>query len=173
VISVHSLKGQYNLLGLWYLGMLHSGRADKFFYAGEHTLKSALEWSDKTSYIGGAFLGDDLIGLGFAQDLLHFDTDDGVIIKATIGFGFLPGPNIFQCVKAGRQIVTDCFSTTPIDHMFGTTPDKNREALAYIKRIGFQLYGPIPNYCMYNGEYTGAYKSHISRKEWLLKNNNS
>ena len=173
-MDVRSIKGNHNLIGLWYLTMLGQGRANKVFYAANHDLAYVLDWASGLDFIHGAFVDGSLIGVGFVENLVTFETSDGPISRAEMGFGFMENCNVFEALKAGRIIVSNAFSELNLDHAFGTTPELNKKALAYIKRLGFKLYGPIPDFCSYLGKYSGVYTSHISRKEWnRLQNKHS
>lgn len=172
-ITSRSILGDSNLIGLWYLTMLGCGRANKVFYAANHNLVYALDWASRCDFLEGAFIGDLFIGVGFAENTITFDTKLGPITRSEMGFGFLPNCNVFQALKAGRVIMQSCFDKLNVDHMFGTTPEPNKEALAYVRRLGLKMYGPVPNFCMYNGDYVGAYTSHISKDEWTKTKKNS
>jgi hypothetical protein len=166
VIQVEPIKGNHNLIGMWYMLSLPDGRADRVFYAAKHDLKYVLDWADQCDYIGGAFLDGQLIGIGFAENLMRY----GETSRVEVGFGFLPNCNIMQALQAGRKILSHFFETLDVENAFGTTPEKNREALAYIKRLGLKLYGPVPNFCTYLGAVSGVYTSHITREEWKQLN---
>lgn len=165
MLEVASIKGDPNLCGLWYLSMRGCGRADKVFYAGPHDLESVLSWIKLTNVFYGAFKDNQLIGVGFVENIQTFHSKVGVITRGEMGFGFLPNCTVFDALQAGRIMVNYCFEDG-IDHLFGTTPELNKEALMYAKRLGFDLYGPVPNSCFYLGDYIGQYTSHISKEKW-------
>jgi hypothetical protein len=170
VITIKSLKDNPDLIALWYLTLLGSGRASKVFQEFSGNLKSVIQWAEEIDYIKGAFLDDTFIGVGFVEEVKRLYLNDGVYSKARIGFGFMPNCNVFQALRAGKMIVTDAFDELKLDHMFGFTPEENQQALAYIRRVGFNLYGPIPQFTTYNGNCMGSYVSHMTRKEWTEKN---
>lgn len=167
MITVRDISGNSNLIGLWYLSMLGCGRADKVFYAAPHDLQYVLDWSKDITIIG-AFKDDVLIGTGFVNNIQDFTGDNWSRRRAEVGFGFLPNCSIFESLRAGREILDICFSKDGlgIDDMFGTTPEPNKQAVAYIRRIGLALYGPIPNFTNYLGKHVGVYTSYISREQW-------
>jgi RimJ/RimL family protein N-acetyltransferase len=66
-------------------------------------------------------------------------------------------------LDAGRQMLGMTFDQYNIDYLFGTTPAVNKAALAYAKRLGFEMYGPIPNSCAFRGKIESTYISHITK----------
>jgi hypothetical protein len=83
-----------------------------------------------------------------------------------MGFGFLPTTTGRQALRGAKLMAEESFETLGVDHMFGTTPDLNTEAVRFVKLLGFKMVAHIPNFCSYLGEYCGAYTSYISREEW-------
>ncbi len=150
--------------------MVGTGRGDQVFYAAKHDLQGALNWATKCDFIHGVFLEEKLIGVGFVENVLRFNTNQGQISRGEVGFGFLPSCSIFQALDGGRKMLDTFFNKLDIDHLFGTTPEPNKAAIAYAKRLGFSIYGPVPDFCAYNGDYVGIYTSHLSRTEWTKKN---
>lgn len=148
--------------------MVSSGRADKVFYANIHDLDYALQWAKDCHNIWGAFSGDKLIGMGFTQDPAEFGSvldNPNNVYRAELGFGFMSNCTIFEALEAGRMMLDAAFAEGFTD-LFGTTPEHNLPALAYARRLGLKLYGPVPNFCHYLGLKSGIYTSHISREEW-------
>jgi len=165
MITIESIKFSPNHIGWWYLGMVTAGRADKVFYANQHDLQYALTWAKQCNHFWGAFSGDNLIGVGFVENEQFFKSDLGELYRAELGFGFMPNCTVFEALEAGRKMLDASFAEGYTD-LFGTTPEHNLPALAYAKRLGLKLYGPVPNFCHYLGLKSGVYTSHISREEW-------
>jgi hypothetical protein len=90
----------------------------------------------------------------------------GDTTRAEVGFAFLPGGSIFTKLEMGRRMIDWMFSEAHVDVLFGTTPVQNKPALAYAKRLGFSLHGPIPDFSAWRGQSTDVWVSKLSRKEW-------
>lgn len=58
------------------------------------------------------------------------------------------------------------FDISKIDVVFGVTPTPNRLAVKFARAMGFDLIGPIPDYCVWNGKLCAAWISHLSRAQW-------
>ena len=165
MITIQPINKSPNLIGLWYLNMVHSGRADQVFYSFPHNLKFALDWAMNTTAFYGAFRGDELIGAGWVDNVLAIGGDPPAT-KAELGFGFMPNCGIFEALQAGRLMLDYSFDVYGIDFLFGTTPLSNKAALAYAKRLGLRLYEPVENFCTYQGKIDACVTSSISKEVW-------
>lgn len=166
MLSVRSIKGDYNLIGWWYLNSVLCGRADKVFYASDHNLKDILDWFDRLTVCIGAFRDELLIGVGFVDTTIIFNKE---IKRGEVGFGFLPNCNVIQALQAGRLIIDQLTGEYGYTLLLGTTPLLNKEALAFAKRLGFDQYGPIPYTSFYLGELTGTFTSVLTKEKWIQK----
>lgn len=154
-----------NEFALWYLLSLSSGRADSFFIPG-HDIEFAINWAKGLPFIQGAFRKSDLIGIGYADNVLSYPVDGKIVRRADVGFSFLKNCNVFEALAGGRELLSNCFNELNLDHVFGSTSEGNKPALAYCKRIGMKAHGPVPNFSWYDGKLTGSYTLTISREEW-------
>ncbi len=150
--------------------MVHSGRANQVFYAFPHDLKFALDWAMNATAFYGAFRGEELIGAGWIDNLLVIGSDPPVV-KAELGFGFMPNCNIFEALHSGRLMLDYTFDVYGIDFLFGTTPLSNKAALAYAKRLGLRQYEPVDNFCTYQGKIDACVTSAISKETWIERRN--
>ena len=163
MLSVKSIKGDYNLIGYWYLTSVMCGRADKIFYAAPHNLKDILAWFDRLNICLGAFKDDQLIGVGFVDTIIQFNESTS---RGEIGFGYLPCCTVIEALATGRMMINTILNITNGATLVGTTPEPNKSALAFAKRLGFKQFGPIPHTSYYLGEVTGTYTSIMTKEEW-------
>ena len=170
MITIQPINKSSNLIGLWYLNMVHSQRASQVFYAFPHDLKFALDWAMNTTAFYGAFRDKELIGAGWVDNLLAIGGEPPVT-KAELGFGFMPNCGIFEALQAGRLMLDYSFDVYGIDFLFGTTPLSNKAALAYAKRLGLRLYEPVENFCTYQGKIDACVTSSISKEVWVERRN--
>lgn len=166
MINIHPINKSSNLIGLWYLTMAHSGRANQVFYAFPHDLKFALDWAMNTTAFYGAFRGEELIGAGWVDNVIAIGGEP-VLTKAELGFGFMPNCSIFEALQSGRLMLDYSFDVYGIDFLFGTTPLSNKAALAYAKRLGLRMYEPVDNFCTYQGKIDACVTSSISKEDWI------
>ena len=166
-IRVLDITGNTDIVAAWYY-LLNKDRIPKVFYAdeGQQDILSVLTWAKTVPRMYGAFIGTALLGLGWIESIVPYNLSTGVTYRAEMGFGFTPNSTVFQALYGGRMMVDKAFEESTVDFIFGTTPELNKEAIAYIKRLGFSMYGPIPNYCSYLGKLSGCYTSYVERKSW-------
>tara|TARA_R110000868_G_scaffold72223_4_gene210795 strand:- start:16684 stop:17277 length:594 start_codon:yes stop_codon:yes gene_type:complete len=86
--------------------------------------------------------------------------------KADCGFCFFKGPRRVDTVAFGRMMLGCFFQVFSIDALFGMTPEDNKLAVRYIKRVGMSLHGPVPEFASWDGKPTGAWISHISKEQF-------
>jgi len=148
-----------------YLRLDAVGQADKVWYQSPHSLSWFLNWSH--SHENGTVIlarnRDGVIELcGIAWLSNKQELGDTGTYKGEIGFAFLPEVSIWDAVKVGRIGLKFMAETFNIDYFYGATPSRNRHALAYAKRVGLQMFGPIPNHCTYLGEPDSLWFSYIA-----------
>lgn len=109
----------------------------------------------------------EFIGMGWINT---FQRMGGGHAKAEVGFGFFDGGSVFEKVRLVRMMVDWVFEHLDVDAIFGITPEPNRSAVAFIKRVGFDIVGPLPAYATWGGELCGAYVSCITKehKRWAV-----
>jgi hypothetical protein len=145
--------------------MKRTGVLDLVFYEGVPDLK----WFLDEMLVPGRTVGcwrvkpngsGDCLGMG----LINKREIMGRYSKAEIGFAFLPGrTTIHEKVKLGRGMIQYVFDEYGFDSLFGTTPVENKAAVAYSRRLGFKIHGPVPDFCIWKGELSGVYISQMSR----------
>lgn len=166
---VLDITGNTDVVAAWYYLIRQDDRHKKIFYAdeGQQDILSVLNWSKRLIKLYGVFSQTGpVLGLGWVENEGIYNLKDGPVFRAEMGFGFTSQATIFQALESGRRMIDNVFNDLKVEFIFGTTPTKNREAVAYIKRLGLSLNGPIPNYCSYLGEIDSVYISQTDRKTW-------
>lgn len=161
------------LLAAAYLLLQRDGLLDTVWYNGAPGLSDFLRWHrDKDKLYLGAFVrptldaGDSelhLAGLGW---LWSIQGPPGGR-KAEVGFAYLKehhGTRIPE--ELTRQMIQYCFDDLEMDALYGTTPEPNKLAIRFSKRLGFSQVGPLPAYCTWHGQPCGAIISYMSRAQW-------
>lgn len=148
-----------------YNQMVADGTADTVWYETKHTLLWLLDWTARPENGTILFLikeGEQwkLCGAGWVTNKQYIG-DTGKT-KAEIGFTFMKGIPIFDCMKVGRLALKYMAEVFDVDYFFGTTPESNKRAVSYAKRMGLSIHGPVPNFCSFNGKIEGVYLSHIT-----------
>lgn len=171
-IKVLDVKHHADLLAWLYLKLKLEGRADKIFYQAPHDVVYFLTWVDQLAVFYGGFKDDILVGGGWVgmPSLLEAKEDQAPLCgkttfrKAEIGFGFSGDCSVFEALQMGRLMLETTFDSYKIDFLFGTTPESNKAALMYARRLGMELIGPTPNTCVFNGKIEGTYTSHLTKE---------
>lgn len=161
------------LLAQAYLTYQKEGTLPVIFYLQVPTIK---QFIDAHLQVGqritlGCFRIDEetgtstFVGLGWVSDSVKM----GGHYKAEIGIG------MFRCagkdnLAFGKLMLAAFFQQYAIDVLFGCTPEDNKLALRYARKLGFSLHGPIPQYCSWHGELTAGWISHMSKEEWQERN---
>jgi hypothetical protein len=105
--------------------------------------------------------GAELCGLGW---LVLSDQLTNPFRKGEIGIGFFKGQKDIR--RFGEIMTTWAFDNLKVSAIYGTTPEPNRAALAYIRRLGFEMFGPVPNFCTWEGKPVAAWISAITKEKW-------
>jgi len=168
MLTISSIRNDYNLIAYWYIQSVLCGRADKVFYAAPHDIKYLIDWFDQLEVCLGAFQDGKLIGVGFVSNTLNF-RGEGLTKRGEVGFGFLNNCNVLSALHAGRLMIDYILGELGYDILLGTTPELNKVALAFAKRLKFEQYGPVPYTSFYLGQITGTYTSIITKEKWTTK----
>jgi RimJ/RimL family protein N-acetyltransferase len=67
----------------------------------------------------------------------------------------------------GRMMIAWSFDQLKLDALYGTTPERNRAAVRFSEKLGFELHGPLPNYCTWEGELCAAWISAMTKARWI------
>ena|SRR5215472_7189784 len=76
-----------------------------------------------------------------------------------------------QVTLHGAELMIEyAFLVTGCRVFYGTTPERNRAALRFMKALGFEyMKEPLPYYTSYNGEECGVILSWMTRERWQEK----
>lgn len=160
----------------FYLDMELSGALPLVFYESEPDIRWFLDWmAEPDTYTMSAWrVHPDpdaavLAGVGFVNHYRNM----GSLIKAEVGFAFTSkmgaSTSIFQKIQLVRGMITGVFTMTDVDAIHGVTPERNEAAVALIRRVGMRLFGPVPNYTVWNGRPCGVYLSEADKETWFNK----
>jgi RimJ/RimL family protein N-acetyltransferase len=72
-------------------------------------------------------------------------------------------------LEIGHAVLDHWFLNMGFDVIAGITPRANRAAVQFIKRLGFQIVGDVPNFTMYEGKQCASATSFMTREMWLAK----
>lgn len=72
-------------------------------------------------------------------------------------------------LELGYAVMNHWFLTMGFDVIGGLTPRANRAALQFIKRLGFQIVGDIPNFTIYDGKPSASATSFLTKEMWMAK----
>jgi RimJ/RimL family protein N-acetyltransferase len=68
--------------------------------------------------------------------------------------------------ELGQAVLDHWFGVMDFDVIAGTTPRGNRAAIQFIKRLGFQIIGDIPDFTQFDGKRCASATSFMTRKMW-------
>lgn len=74
--------------------------------------------------------------------------------------------NRHDTLALGQAVLDHWFGVMGFDIIAGVTPRANRAAIAFIKRIGFQIVGDVPNFTTYDGKPCASATSFMTREMW-------
>lgn len=162
------------LLAKAYITMVEEGTLDVVFYQSAISLRDFLEayLTHGKRITLGCFreLPDgrmEFCGMGWAHNAEKMAS----YVKSECGMVFFKKQSSKRDnVAFGKLMLQSFFTQHNVDVIFGTTPEPNKLALRYAQKLGFDLIGPIPNYCSWHGELAPGWVSHISKSQWEERN---
>jgi len=72
-------------------------------------------------------------------------------------------------MELGRAVLDHWFGVMGFDVIAGLTPRANRAAIQFIKRLGFQIVGDVPNFTTYEGKPSASATSFMTREIWAKR----
>jgi hypothetical protein len=72
-------------------------------------------------------------------------------------------------LQLGHAVLNHWFGVMDFDVIAGVTPRGNRAAIAFIKRLGFQIVGDIPGFTIYDGKPCASASSFMTREMWAAR----
>jgi RimJ/RimL family protein N-acetyltransferase len=160
-------------LALAYLQFQRDGTLDTIFHEKRVSLRWALDFwgNENTDILACGRLKSDrsfeLCGLGWINNWIRTPTHT----RCDVGHGFMKqfwgkGMPLTWC----RLMLAWLFESRNPDVVYGVTPEKNRLAIAFARKIGFTMHGPIPYWSAYKGEACGCYLDSMTREQWDAMN---
>lgn len=153
-----------------YLRMLEEGTLSTVFYESAPTLRDYL--NDYMTAGRRVTLScfrlvsgkqPELCGLGWAFNAVRM----GDKFKAEVGMWFARRQTRqSENLKFGQMMLECFFTQHNIDVIFGFTPEANKLALRYSQKLGFDLIGPVPDMCSWNGALAPGWISHLAKSQW-------
>lgn len=107
-----------------------------------------------------------LCGMGWINEFIKMGPDH---LRCNSGMGFFRRQKddpALDLVMYGQMMIEWAFDHLNIDAMHGVTPAKNRAALAFSRKCGFNLSGPIEAGTVWKGELCDVYMSSVTKKRW-------
>lgn len=153
-----------------YLRFEQEGTLDSIFHQGPSTLTNFLTQFVKEQQAILTFLkGNQHIGFAWFNYLSTIGNSKAK--KAEAGMAFFRKTHPRDALLACAMGTDWVFEELNVDVMFGVTPEKNKAAVKFFKRLGRDFYGPIPLFTCFpdgNGGYEpcGAYVSAMTRGKW-------
>jgi hypothetical protein len=153
-----------------YLDMSTSGQLRKVFHQAEPDLRWFLDWvCAPDSIVIGAWRTEPkrtFLGCGFLNNLHQMNS----LVKGDVGFAFMDSTaplSLFAKAHLVGAMIDWVFQNTRLESVCGLTPEPNGGAVGLVKRVGLRLFGPIPNYTVYNGKPCAAYISQMDAATWM------
>jgi RimJ/RimL family protein N-acetyltransferase len=161
-----------HLLGYAYLRFKEDGLLPVIYYEAESggpTLRWFIDHHLQAGTTLGAFIVEPsgkhrLVGLGWINYQMQFAR--GKHKKADVGMGFFRGTSPSHSKLLTQMMIDWTFNEIGLDQAVGITPSPNRMAVRFLKGLGFELFGPIPNDVGWHGEMVSAYVSVMTRERW-------
>ena len=176
-IKIRSEIGQ-SLLAVAYLRMEQEGFLPMVFWDKVLDLREFLDWCAKPNMVvAGCFVETpgptldappviQLAGLGWIYNIKDRNGCRYADVGEVFWREYQSMGVTFDLVKALYQFA---FGPCKITALYGITPEKNIAAVRFMKRCGFQAYGPVPGLCCWYGEECGGWLSVLTRDAWVEK----
>jgi RimJ/RimL family protein N-acetyltransferase len=159
------------LLAGSYLRYKAEGLLDKIFYEGTPSLTwfmTHFAESGKVEVLAVLRENEDKklehLGLGWLNSRT---SPGGVFDKMEVGFGFFRDYHQPELTtRATRLMIEYAFRALGISAMYAVTPAPNRAALIAERRIGFEMFGPIPHWTIWDREPCSVYMLAMTKDRW-------
>ena len=159
-----------DLLASAYLTMKMDGTLSVLFYESDPGIPKFLAtYSDPNAITYGCYLksGDQTTLVGIGHISAAIGRGDGSK-KSELSCAFFAGYQRRDITfPLSQMMLEQTFDRYDIDVLFGTTPEKNRAMLMFMKNLGFgHTAEPVPYFTTWKGEVCGVYISWITREMW-------
>lgn len=163
------------LLAVAFIQMQQDGVLDYVFWQKPPTLREFLNWCyNPSTVIIGCFMETagptldaepaiELAGLGWVTSVR---TRNGRRYADVSEMFWRKFQTLDTTLTFGKLMLDFAFEELKVDILYGITPEKNRAAVWYMRKIGFQPFGPIPGLCCWRGEECGGIMSVLTKDAW-------
>jgi len=154
------------VLAYAYSRFKREGLLDLLFYENHYTMYQFISkyLEDKTSTLA-CFTMDstgtlNLSGIGWINDV----TKMGDFARANSGMAFFRKQG--NLVLFAQMMIEWALDHLNIEAMHGVTPAKNRAAVLFSRKCGFQIVGPLDAGTVWDGEICPVYLSAMTQERW-------
>ncbi len=105
-----------------------------------------------------------LLGIGWLN--VQTSGEEVYMKRCEMGMAFFRGVSPWKALEFDRIMIEWAFNHLGIAAMYGTTPEKNPTVLACLRRLGFEMFGPIPSYALWEKKPCGVFISAMTKEEW-------
>lgn len=156
-------------LALAYLNFERDGSLEKIF----HEKPAGLRWfldsfsKDTIDVLACSKLDEGgtprLCGLGWINRFDNLTTH----LKVDVGHGFFREYQKHGWPQVWCQLCLEyVFSRLNADVAYGVTPEPNRAAVIFARRLGFEMHGPLPMFTSWEGRPCAAYVETMTKEQW-------
>lgn len=157
----------------WILASLYaewkkSGVLDWAFYGEPTSLLFFLQWfSRKDASQLGAYrkIDGQYVPLGLVWINQTF-TLPGKFGRAEVAMAFNRGISPSVLLQVGRMATEWGFVERKLDALIGTTPVENKAAVAFGRRIGYAIAGPVHGMATWHGNMTSVMIQSMTKDQW-------
>jgi hypothetical protein len=156
-----------DLLAYAYLRMQNEGILPLVFYEEVPSISWFLEkYQEAGTCVLGCYrqLEDrrDLEGLSWINSVTTMG--GGRYRKAEVGQAFFR--KVHDPAGYAKIVIDWAFDNLKLDALFGTTPEPNKAAVQFARKLGFHMIGPLDCYATWQGELCGCWISVMTLGRW-------
>lgn len=164
-LVVSSEMDEEALAWAW-LQFKRDGTLKTIYYEGQPGLRMFLDTYQSTHALGCYYVKDgkaEMRGMGW---ITPYPMGAGSHTKAEVGMGFFRKVRPEETLRFGWMMIEWAFSELNLATIIGTTPTRNKAAERYTRRLGFDLYGPLPHFCTWEGELSDCWIDVMTSPCW-------
>lgn len=113
-----------------------------------------------------ALRGSQPVGLGWLNSLTR---DNPANAKCDATIAFFAGTSGAEKLRLGRLMVSWVFENLDMNVMLTLSAETHRASVFFVRRLGFEMYGPIPNLTATHGVPCGGWLGAMTRDRWREK----
>lgn len=107
---------------------------------------------------------EEVSGLGWVSAMGLYA--NGEYRKAEVGVGYFRATPPSHTFLLTQMMLEWIFTELDLDLVLALSPAPNRAAIRFIRRLGFELFGPIPDSVGWMGKPAASYQAALTRKRW-------